>query len=384
MYMTKSRGFTLIELLVVITIIGILAAIALPNYIKAKNKAKEAEVKANLHTIQVALERYMTDNAEYPDYLIGGDIEGWLHWHSKNDALDPGNALVDDPMVAYDYITSYPSNPFVGDGLVVIKSTTLVVSPEQGDGDPRFGYKGNIMGNGLEDFYFFEHRPGGYPEAWTSVVETRRTLPPGQEAVLGFEEIDDDTLPGVHYMFGGRRQIIRKDGELKELKTVFTYWPGNFMYRGLGSHTSERHGYTYFDPGYVLSAKTDRYILAAYGSFGTEGLDVIRMHAKTPPTPDDDSEYEILYRMPAPWPDPPDMSFGYAQIRVGWPPWPGSGGCGLPEVSGGGDPFHGPHYPYDSGPKKAYIYGSPDGHRDGLVLVLASGSEMDLNKMQAQ
>ena len=72
----SSKGFTLIELLVVITIIGILAAIALPNYIKAKNKAKEAEVKANLHTIQIALERYCTDNSEYPDFLIGGDVQG--------------------------------------------------------------------------------------------------------------------------------------------------------------------------------------------------------------------------------------------------------------------------------------------------------------------
>lgn len=70
----KRRGFTLIELLVVIVIIGILVAIALPNFIKIKDKAKEAEVKQNLHAIQLAVERYATDrDGNYPFYLYGGD-----------------------------------------------------------------------------------------------------------------------------------------------------------------------------------------------------------------------------------------------------------------------------------------------------------------------
>jgi len=370
----KENGFTLIELLVVITIIGILAAIALPNYIKAKNKAKEAEVKANLHTIQIALERYMTDQGEYPDFLVGGDIEAWNHWHGEHDAEDPGYGLLHDSLVSWNYITSYPANPFVNDGLIIIKSTTLEDPAEQGDGDPRFGYKGNIMGNGLEDFFFFEYRPGALPERWTSQVETRRTLPPNQQDILGFPELDGSEYQGLHYMFGGRRKWqTGPDGETS-MTTIYTFWPGNFLYRGLGTHIVERQGYTHYDPGYNLPPTTNRYFLCGYGSPATEGFDIIRMHDRTP---DGD---EILYRMPPPWPDPPDMGFGWAQIRCGWPPWTGSGGAGLPEVSGGGDAFIGPRYPYNSGPSHEYIYGSPDGHKDGIILVLASGAEMDLNK----
>ena|SRR3990167_2234921 len=63
----KQKGFTLIELMVVIVIIGILVAIALPNFIGAQDRAKISSIKANMHTVQTMLETYGVDwGGTYP------------------------------------------------------------------------------------------------------------------------------------------------------------------------------------------------------------------------------------------------------------------------------------------------------------------------------
>ncbi len=61
----REGGFTLIELLVVIIIIGILLAIAIPSYLKFRDRANESAAKANVRAAIPAIEAFYADNNTY-------------------------------------------------------------------------------------------------------------------------------------------------------------------------------------------------------------------------------------------------------------------------------------------------------------------------------
>ena len=67
-----EKGFTLVELMVVVVVIGILAAIAIPNYLASESRAREASVKSNMHTFQLAAEDY---RVKYDSTYAGSAVD---------------------------------------------------------------------------------------------------------------------------------------------------------------------------------------------------------------------------------------------------------------------------------------------------------------------
>ena len=98
-----KRAFTLIELLVVVLIIGILAAIAMPQYQIAVEKARATEALIMVRAIADANRRYYLANGEYTDDITNLDIEipgeDWIYngmKRKKNNYFDFGTRLSGD------------------------------------------------------------------------------------------------------------------------------------------------------------------------------------------------------------------------------------------------------------------------------------------------
>jgi len=81
----RERGFTLIELVIVMTIISLLAAIAVPMYVQSVRNAREAVLKEDLRTLRSAIDSYTVDKQKAPQSLEDLVQAGYL----KSMPVDP-------------------------------------------------------------------------------------------------------------------------------------------------------------------------------------------------------------------------------------------------------------------------------------------------------
>lgn len=74
----REAGFTLMELIIVVALIGILATIVIPNLRTTPIKAKEAVLKADLHTFRDVIDQFFADRGYYPEELQDLVDKGYL------------------------------------------------------------------------------------------------------------------------------------------------------------------------------------------------------------------------------------------------------------------------------------------------------------------
>jgi general secretion pathway protein G len=116
-----ASGFTLIELIVVVTLISILAAIALPNFKVAITQAKEATLKEDLYRLRDLIDQYYVDKGQYPSSLDSLVEDGYL----RKLPSDPFTGAPDWTAV---YAEADPDRPNEQPGVYDVKSASELQS----------------------------------------------------------------------------------------------------------------------------------------------------------------------------------------------------------------------------------------------------------------
>ena len=375
-----KKHLPIFEYIIAPLVVLFIISIAQPNLLKARDKAKNREVQANIHIIQAALERYAVDhNGCYPAMIWGGDRRGWsteknfgcrTMWeHEEYDPEKDNNATARppvDPLIEGGYLESYPHNPFLkkGEGLEYMIKWTGPENAGLGDGDPRFGYNGETMGNIIEDprYLWFKDKKGK--------IQLSRIkncfLDEAGKSNIGM--VNDMTPANPFYSMGGIPEWTRFSTEINGeifYTPILAYWPGEFFYR---SHGDFKFPESFLDKSKPVSKlqtiwdfeykKIDGYVLGGFGSMRTDGIDFLRLTDFYQSAVNNLSgDYDGGFYQSHPLFEKTQTS----QIRFS-----------SPEVFGGGGKGKMPYFPYTNPENGEWLYGAPDGYPDGIIICVTS------------
>ncbi|MFH1741131.1 MAG: prepilin-type N-terminal cleavage/methylation domain-containing protein [bacterium] len=149
------QAFTLIELLIVVAIIGILAAIAVPNFMNARMRAAVSRAEADMRNISTALEAYQLDHNAYP---------AWA-------GLYPCSLRYIPLTTPVGYMTSIPSDPFAEAAQVT-------------HGDP--GGWGEAYEYADEAWHYKQFGPNNRPHTWGTAWRMNSWGPDGENTYASY------------------------------------------------------------------------------------------------------------------------------------------------------------------------------------------------------
>jgi general secretion pathway protein G len=135
---TIRKAFTLVEILIVVVILGILAAIVVPQFTSATQDSQAGNIKSQLGTLQRQIELYQAKNNAYPTWA-GATHNGW------------------DLLVTGGYIKEAPSNPAgTGSATYTTSARKTITGAASGTGVANQGWLFNTTDNKVYASYFDE------------------------------------------------------------------------------------------------------------------------------------------------------------------------------------------------------------------------------------
>jgi general secretion pathway protein G len=140
-YRSTSKGFTLVEILIVVIILGILAAIVIPQFTNASTEARESNVRSQLQTLRSQIELYKLQHKDVAPLLITGGSAEWDVFLNYTDIDGDVAAAKDATHIYGPYMNAAPVNPLSGfnkisatavdDGGWVYNETTGTISAQK-------------------------------------------------------------------------------------------------------------------------------------------------------------------------------------------------------------------------------------------------------------
>jgi len=110
---SSNKGFTLVEIMIVVAIIGLLAAIAIPNFVRARTQSQKNACINNLRQIDSAVQTWALENKEAPNAAVSfSDISSYL----KNSVVCPSGGTTFADSYQLNGVTNKPTCVSTGGG----------------------------------------------------------------------------------------------------------------------------------------------------------------------------------------------------------------------------------------------------------------------------
>ena len=154
----KNKAFTLVEILIVVIILGILAAIVIPQFTEASTDARVSALQSDLQTVRSQLELYRVQHLEnYPQQIaaVGNSSANVIaQLTSRTNAA--GTVGTDPTLFPFGpYLQQFPSNSFVSTPATAATITFGTAAPAPGDGT-----SGWYINTGTGQFSANDSNPG--------------------------------------------------------------------------------------------------------------------------------------------------------------------------------------------------------------------------------